>query len=264
MIIDFNELRRIVVSIDPATTHNENSDDTGIVVVAHGPHIDLASKPCKLMEMTGRCAGHGYVLGDFTCHLAPHGWAKRAVALYDRFEADRVIAEVNNGGDMVGETIHAVRAGVPYTSVRASRGKHIRAEPVAALWEQGRCHFVDSSPELEDECTSWSKDAIWSPNRLDALVWGFTALGLIGGQGEAFLRVWSGQTKERLANPEDVKSKELASLANVIKLRPKYGERAEQAPVSDCDHRWRGDFCVFCAQPKSELEVAPPRGGLRG
>lgn len=264
MRVDFDELRRIVIAVDPAVTHGEGSDDTGIVVVAHGPHQD---KTCKLLELTGRCPGHGYVLADLTCHAAPHKWAKRVVAAYDKFQADRVIAEVNNGGDMVGATIHAVRAGIPYTAVNASRGKRKRAEPVAALWEQGRMHFVSHCPELEDELTTWTQDAKWSPNRLDALVWGCSALGLIGGQGEAFLRAWKGDIAQRKLDPSRQESQEKKELARIIKMAPKFGNRKPKE-IADgqryCEHRWRGDTCVFCNQLRSEVEVVQHRGGPRG
>lgn len=177
------DLKRVVVAIDPAVTNNEDSDKTGIIVVARGPH---QPDTCHLTS----CPGHGYVLADLTCKAAPSGWARRAVAAFDDWDADRVVAEVNNGGDMVGETIRAIRSGIPYEAVRATRGKLTRAEPASALYEQGRVHHLGDFPELVDEMTTWTPDAGWSPDRLDALVWGLTALKLIGAQGAAFLAVW--------------------------------------------------------------------------
>jgi phage terminase large subunit-like protein len=185
-----SDFKRIVVAIDPAATSNEDSDDTGIVVVARGPHQPAT---CSL----DHCPGHGFVLEDCTCHLHPHGWAKVAIDAYDRWQADRIVAEVNNGGDMVAATIHAVRIGVPYSTVHATRGKQMRAEPISALYEQGRVHHLGVFPELEMQQTTWTPDATWSPDRLDALVWGLTELGLIGDQGHAFLTAYKREIEER-------------------------------------------------------------------
>lgn len=217
---------RIVVAVDPAVTSDEDADDTGIVVVARGPH---QPETCQF----DKCPGHGYVLDDRTCHLPPHGWAKIAVQAYDDWEADRIVAEVNNGGDMVGETIHAVRVGIPYTKVTATRGKRLRAEPISALYEQGRMHHVGVFAELEAEMNTWTPDAEWSPNRLDALVWGATHLGLIGAQGAAFMAAWS-DVAPRQATPV-----ELAALP--------VHEPFEVTPARDgCAHRWFDGVCVFC------------------
>jgi phage terminase large subunit-like protein len=129
-------MRRVVVAIDPAAKTNELQEDgaaTGIIAAATGDD------------------DRGYVLDDATVRASPNGWARRAVALFDRYEADCIVAEVNNGGDMVEATIRSVRNVVPIRQVRASRGKWTRAEPVAALYEQGRVSHVGSFPELEDE-----------------------------------------------------------------------------------------------------------------
>ena len=152
------EIIRAVVSIDPAVTAGEDSDDTGIIVAGLG--VD----------------GHGYVLADRTCKLTPKGWALRAVAAYDDFEADLVVAEVNNGGDLVGEVIWNARPTVPYRQVRASRGKRVRAEPVSMLYEQGRVHHMAAMPELEEQLLTWTPESGESPDRLDALVWALTEL----------------------------------------------------------------------------------------
>lgn len=243
-----DQLRRVMVAIDPAATHGEGADDTGIVVVARGPHW---GDRCKLWEATGRCPGHGYVLDDLTCHVPPHQWAQIAVGAYDRWKADRIVAETNNGGDMVGEVIHAVRAGVNYEAVTASRGKHNRAEPVAALDEQGRLHYVGEFRELEMELTSWTQDSDWSPNRLDAMVWGFTALGLIGGQGQAFAaylrRAVKGET--RAPDPDRLAQRELdRRMRRTPRLN---GEPDSWGPRRGCEHRWRGDRCVLCGGMRS-------------
>jgi HK97 family phage portal protein len=118
------DLTRVVVAIDPAVTSSEDSDETGIVVCGLG--VD----------------GRGYVLADRSCRLSPDGWARRAVAVFDDHRADLVVAEVNNGGDLVENTLRTVRRTIPYRKVTASRGKQTRAQPVAALYEQGRVSHV--------------------------------------------------------------------------------------------------------------------------
>ncbi len=154
-------LRRIVVAIDPAATASDGSDETGIVIAGIGAD------------------GHGYVLDDRSGRLAPVEWARRAIAAYQHFAADRVVAEVNNGGDMVEATLRMVDANVAFRAVHASRGKLVRAEPVAALYEQGRIHHVGAFAHLEDQLCNFSRDvehAGPSPDRLDALVWAITDL----------------------------------------------------------------------------------------
>lgn len=234
MNVSRSDLTRIVVAIDPAATSGETADDTGIVVVARGPH---QPDTCEIPQ----CTGHGYVLEDATCHLPPHGWAEAAIAAYDRWQADRVIAEVNNGGDMVGATIHAVRVGVPYSKVTATRGKRVRAEPVSALYEQGRVHHLGVFRELEQELETWTPDEKWSPNRLDALVWGLTYLGLIGGQGAAFLQAW--ETERDAITPAMVAARPLAGI-------PRLENTTDRPLKPGCQHRWRqsdtGDYCVEC------------------
>lgn len=155
------QMRRVVVAIDPAVTTTAASDETGIVV-------------CGVAE-----DGQGYVLDDLSGQYTPDGWGKKAVAAYDKHMADRIIAEVNNGGDMVGHTIATVRKNVSFTAVHASRGKRTRAEPIAALYEQGRIHHKGHFPQLEDQMSTWdSSSGQPSPDRMDALVWAFTELML--------------------------------------------------------------------------------------
>lgn len=198
-----SDFTRIVVAIDPAVSSNEDSDDTGIIVAARGPHIDYPDKPCTLPA----CPGHGYVLDDRTCHARPHVWAAEAVQAYDDWQADRIVAETNNGGEMIGELIHAVRPGIPYSTVTASRGKRTRAEPIAALSDQNRVHFIGSFPELEQQLYTWDpENTRESPDRLDAYVWAMTYLGLIGGQGAAFMRVYQDELQGRgPAVPEELR-----------------------------------------------------------
>jgi predicted phage terminase large subunit-like protein len=150
---------RVVVAIDPAVTSGETSDETGIVVCGKG--VD----------------GHGYVLADLTCRMSPDGWARRAVDAYDRYRADRIIGEVNNGGDLVAHTIRTVRQSIAFTAVHATRGKRTRAEPISALYEQGKMHHAGSLPELEDQMCAYTPDGYdGSPDHVDALVWGMTEL----------------------------------------------------------------------------------------
>ncbi len=123
--------------------------------------------------------GHGYVLEDPSLVGSPATWGTASVTSYHRTQADRMVAEINFGGDMVGHTISTIDKTVAFKAVRASRGKMIRAEPVAALYEQGRVHHVGQFALLEDEMCSWVPDeGMLSPNRLDALVWALTELML--------------------------------------------------------------------------------------
>lgn len=153
---------RIVVAVDPAVSVGEESADTGIVVAA-------------LLRN-----GHVLVLDDLTCHESPMGWGKIAIAAYRSRRADRIVGEINNGGDLVEANIRAVDANVPFRAVRASRGKAIRAEPVAALYEQGRVHHVGNFADLETQMTSFvptaERDSKHRLDRMDALVWAVTEL----------------------------------------------------------------------------------------
>lgn len=152
------DLQRIVVAVDPAGTSNRSSDETGIIVAGLG--VD----------------GCGYILADRSCRLSPDGWARRAVAAFHEFSADRLVAEVNYGGDMVALTIATVDRTVPFKKVTASRGKAVRAEPVAAIYEQRRAFHCAPFPELEDQLCSWTPESGESPDRLDALVWALSEL----------------------------------------------------------------------------------------
>jgi len=157
------ELVRIVVAIDPAVTSGEDSDETGIVVVGKDS------------------AGRGYLLADRSCRDTPSGWAHRAVQAFNDFSADRIVAEKNQGGDMVEQTIRSVFPNAPYSGINARQGKRLRAEPVAALYEQGKISHVGAYDQLEDQMVSWVPDSGYSPDRLDAMVHGFTELGLTHG-----------------------------------------------------------------------------------
>ena len=160
-------LNRIVVSIDPAVTANKESDMTGIVVAG----VDVNGK--------------GYVLGDYTDRLSPQGWASKAIELYHLYQADRIVAERNQGGDMVRRTLEVEDETVPIKLVHASRGKFARAEPISALYERNLVHHVRNPEdghnlnELETQMRTWEPlGSIGSPDRLDALVWALTDLCL--------------------------------------------------------------------------------------
>jgi len=150
-------LVRVVVAIDPAVSANEDSDETGIIAAGLGDD------------------GHGYVLSDASLKGTPNEWAKAALAEFYKLRADRIVAEVNNGGDMVEHTIRTVDGTASYKAVHASRGKLIRAEPIASLYEQKRVHHVGSFGTLEDQMCSWTLGDR-SPDRMDALVWALTEL----------------------------------------------------------------------------------------
>jgi hypothetical protein len=161
-VTQYPKLRRIVVGIDPSAT--TAGDEEGIVVFGEG--ID----------------GHGYLLADPSLQGSPRVWALAAVAAYHSWAADRMVAESNNGGEMVEVTISTIPGAPPVTLIHASRGKLTRAEPVQALYEQGKVHHVGVFPQLEDELCSYVPGDD-SPNRMDALVWAATEVLLTGGPG---------------------------------------------------------------------------------
>jgi phage terminase large subunit-like protein len=151
-------MSRILVSIDPAVTNKADSDETGIIVAG-----------CD----TG---GHGYVLGDYSFKGSPLDWASKAVAVFDEWKADTILVEVNQGGDMVSAVLKQVRNSLPIKEIRAHVGKRLRAEPVAAMYEQGRVHHVGEYANLEDQMTVWTPMDPDSPDRIDAMVQAFSDL----------------------------------------------------------------------------------------
>jgi len=161
------DMKRVVIAIDPAITAKEESDETGIIACGLG--VDNL----------------GYVLRDLSGRYSPDGWARQAITLAKELKADRIVAEGNQGGDMVRHTIETQWRNAPITIVHASRGKAARAEPVAALYEQGRIRHMGGFPDLEDQLVTWEPlSGMPSPDRLDALVWGFTELIIRGGMPE--------------------------------------------------------------------------------
>lgn len=161
----YPDLTRIVVAVDPPGS--EDGAEAGIVIAG------IAPCTCK-----GFVENHAFVLADRSLQASPAKWAKTAVESYHEFEADRILGEANNGGDMVGHTITSTDHTVSFRKVWASRGKQTRAEPVAALYEQGKVHHIGTFGALEDQMSSWIPGDN-SPDRMDALVWAITDL-LVG------------------------------------------------------------------------------------
>lgn len=161
-------LLRTVVGVDPAVTAGEDADETGIVVVGKG--ID----------------GDAYVLEDLSCRLSPDGWARRAVEAYHRHGADRIVVERNNGGEMCEATLRQVDRQASVKTVVASRGKHVRFEPIGALYEQERVHHVGAWRALEEQICAFTAagyEGGASPDRADAAVWALSELMLTRGIG---------------------------------------------------------------------------------
>jgi predicted phage terminase large subunit-like protein len=161
--VSIPDMQRVVIAVDPSGVGS--SEDTGdwIGIVAVGKGVD------------SRC----YVLGDYSCKLSPAGWGRRAIEAYHRHSADRIIGEANFGGAMVEHVIRSVDENIPYSMVRASRGKVLRAEPVAALYEQGRVSHAQPFPEMESQMSAFTNTGYMgdgSPDRVDALVHGVTEL----------------------------------------------------------------------------------------
>ena len=164
-------MKRIVVAIDPSVTSDEGSDECGMMIGGLG--ID----------------GEGYLFDDITDVMSPLQTSTNAVEQYDLWEADRIVAEANNGGDWIEHGLRQIRPNIPYKKLHASRGKAARAEPVSALYEQGKIHHVGYFGKLEDELCTWEPDSkMASPNRLDAVVWLFTEL-MLGGEGTKMVHV---------------------------------------------------------------------------
>lgn len=162
-----DDLDRVIVAVDPAASSQEGSDENGIVVVGLARDKDGYAR--------------GYVLEDASLRGSPEEWARQAVRMYRKWSADKIVAEKNNGGEMVMSVLKAADRSVPVKLVHASRGKVVRAEPISALYEQGRVHHVGRHDLLEDQMCLFSVDNIrnsstGSPDRVDALVWGLTEI----------------------------------------------------------------------------------------
>ena len=167
--------RRIVIGVDPAVSNNEGSDETGLVVVG----LRAAD-------------GHMVVLEDASGRMSPIEWATVVVRLYRTYKADKIVAEVNNGGDLVETTMHIVDPNLPVRKVHARKGKFTRAEPISAIYERGLAHHLGSLAELEDQMCQFTSDLDvkmlgYSPDRADAMVWAATELMIEQGDGTAII-----------------------------------------------------------------------------
>jgi phage terminase large subunit-like protein len=182
-------LVRIIVAIDPAASSGDRADETGIIVAARDGD------------------GNGWVLADASGRYRPTEWAQVAISAYRAHGADRIVAEVNNGGEMVETTLRIIDSNVAFAAVRASRGKIARAEPVAALYEQGRIRHLGSFPQLEDQMCAFTTEAQgetlrrrlgYSPDRVDALVWALSDLLVEPSPGEGIYEIYR-RLSERLS-----------------------------------------------------------------
>ena len=165
---DVPELQRIIVAIDPAVSNTETSDETGIIVAGRGIDNRL------------------YILEDASLKASPDGWMRKAINLFYEYNADKIIAEVNNGGDLVEKLLRTIDRNVPYKAVRASRGKLVRAEPISALYEQRKVSHIGVFAQLEQQLVTYTGEGK-SPDRLDALVWALTELSQ--SSGNAYWRI---------------------------------------------------------------------------
>lgn len=181
-------MTRVVVAVDPAVSSGGGADETGIIVAGKDAF------------------GNGWVLADASGRYQPTEWAKTAISAYRAHSADRIVAEVNNGGDMVEATVRMIDPNASFAAVRASRGKATRAEPVAALYEQGRVHHLGTFPQLEDQMCAFTRDAQgrldtaalgYSPDRVDALVWAITDLLVEASLGEGIYEMYRQMSSER-------------------------------------------------------------------
>jgi len=180
--VSADDFLRIVVGVDPAMTSGENSDETGIIVAASGPH---QPDTCSLEH----CKVHGYILEDATIprgqKATPEKWATRVVEAFDEWNAGVVVVESNAGHELLEMTLRTIRPTLPVLRPNAGEGKRARAEPIVALYEQGRVHHLGDPTQfatLEEQMTTWVPEAGKhnSPDRLDALVWALTELNLSG------------------------------------------------------------------------------------
>lgn len=177
------DLKRIVIGVDPSASNNEGSAETGVIVAG----VDNQRIP------------HAYILADLSVKGSPDEWSTRVIQGFEEYECDRIVAEANNGGDMITAVITMTclslysqtlvsRRSVPVTKVHATRGKYTRAEPISALYEQSRVHHVGGLAELEDQMCNWVPGEK-SPDRMDALVWALTDL-MVDGRKSARLHTW--------------------------------------------------------------------------
>jgi phage terminase large subunit-like protein len=183
--VTMDDFSKIVVGVDPSVTSGENADETGIVVVARGPHQD---DTCNTLN----CTAHGYVLQDATLPKSNKNsvdkWARRVVEVFDTWQADLIVIEGNQGHELLDMALRTVRNGLPVSRPNARDSKKTRMEPIVALYEQGRIHHIGDPmafADLEEQMTTWvppleGKRGVKSPDRVDALVWALAELNLQG------------------------------------------------------------------------------------
>jgi predicted phage terminase large subunit-like protein len=200
-------LKRIVVALDPSISTGADADECGIVVAG----------------ISGD--GHGYVLEDASGKMAPVDWARRAVALYRQWGADRLVGEGNQGGAMCETVVRTVDKNISFKLVYASRGKLARAEPVSALFEQKRAHFCGQFPLLEDELCTFTAGSSASPNRLDAMVWALTELMLGGSSSADAWITWAREASQGAPPP-------LYDAPDPLPWRDGLGARARMNPLT--------------------------------
>jgi phage terminase large subunit-like protein len=156
------ELARVIIGVDPATTSKQTSSETGIVVAAQGREKEYNRN-------------HYYILEDFSLRGSPEQWGSQVCYAYDKYKADLIVAETNQGGDLVVSNMHHINPNLPVKKVHAKRGKYLRAEPISTLSQQGRVHVINLLPDLEDQMCEWVPGED-SPDRLDGMVYAMIEL----------------------------------------------------------------------------------------
>jgi predicted phage terminase large subunit-like protein len=240
-----SQMQRVIIGVDPAGSYGDDSDETGIVVCAKGNDT------------------HGYVLEDASGKYSPKAWASRVDRLYEKWHAGLVVAEVNVGNNLVEEVVRSVRPTIRFKPVRALTGKLLRAEPVTALYEQGRIHHVGTFVKLEDQLVTFTPEKAMkhtrgnSPDRMDAMVHAFTELGLARfGPGAGF-RQFLEVRRQRDAEG----SGETRQLARHLSAKEGRTERAQERRMARCKHRWKVQpdgtgYCIMgCG---AEMEPTAP------
>jgi phage terminase large subunit-like protein len=229
---------RSVVAIDPAVSAAEDSDETGIVVCS----------------MDDRVPAHFYVTEDASGKYSPDGWARRAIQAYYGHDADRIVAETNQGGQMVEATIHHADANVAYRGVHASKNKVARAEPIAALYEQGRIHHIGSFPESEDQQTTFVQGSSNSPDRLDALVWAMSDLSE-GSRVLGLVEFLKGCAEKASSFIFGADTPELSPRANLEKAAAFEVEKKLHRLTSTQPETWKPELVPACPACSSTLTV---------
>jgi phage terminase large subunit-like protein len=261
--VDYRDMERIVVSIDPAGSSDRKRDETGIVVV-------------------GKLGDRYYVIDDLSGHYTPEGWSRAAWDAFDKYEADRIVAEKNYGGEMVLSTLHNARKDGPVSLVTSRRGKVLRAEPVVSLYEQGRVSHLGVFEELETQMTEWVPAKDDSPDRVDALVHGITDLGNIGepgaiavprgsmsGIGGGFGRIPGAPLPHMGYTPRELEEEHVTVTAEVVDRQLRIVRSDSRLSDPDCkhdamfeSHKHPGIF--VCQDCLAELEYIDTASAMAG